>query len=930
MMLQTPVLIDAQLNFAFNGNPPGIKWKELSNKSARIIFPEGLNSRASRVADVIDYLNKNNRTSIGKPKGKISIILQNQLTEANGFVTTAPFRSEFYTTAPQRSFVGTNDWLDILSIHEYRHVMQLQFAKQGLTKIGYYLFGDIGWMGMGFLAIPFWFTEGDAVMQETLLSEGGRGRSGGFLAEYRAMHEAGIKYPYEKITNRSYKSILPNRYRMGYLLSQYGRNKYGDEFWKYVAKDAVRYKGILWSFSKSLKKRTGKNVHHFYESMLDSLYRSWDISDKQIEWRQSNESLVNKPISKNTISYYLNPKFKGNEILVLHSSGNRIPGFYTINRKGKDIKLFDLGYHDPYFNYNNKTMVWTQTESDARWSNKTFSVVYSYDFKTKKKKKLTSKTKYFSPDINRDGTKILVAESDELMKYSIKILDSKTGKVLQTIPNPKNIFLSSPKWLDKNSIIAISQFNQKNALVEIEIKTGEMSPIIDYTHNLILRPVVNGNYIYFGGDFTEVRNIFAVDINSKKIYQVTNSRVLASYPDISDDGEYLVYSERQINGIDIKEIELDKAKWRPITITEPKDRYNELDKLIEAEGGNILDNIPKQNYIIKDHSNLKNALKFHSWIPALQIVNKDIGLGVSLLSTNLLSTLGLYITPSINLNGEKKLSTRITWNKYFPKINLGYDIAKIKYFENSKLNGLYQSYYYTGVQIPLYFSRGAMNRGFTLNMDAGYQTYKIINEKNVYKPDNNFVVSNTLHFYNKRVTALKQLNPRFGQELDIQFKGKNKSISLNNDYSISLDAKLYFPGILRTHSLVFSGHYHRDNNKFFSIYSGNWIRGLTTTYSEINHVVRAEYSLPLFYPDVAIGPIAFIKRFRTKMFFDYGFGEIKSATKTISSFGIDLTADVGLFNLGSSFNMPFGIRISYLRGAKYDVNIQFLFANSSL
>jgi len=235
-ILFVPIIVFAQIGSADNGNPPDIKWKELSNKSARIIFPEGLESRAARVADVIDYLNSHNRTSIGKEKGRINIILQNQLTGSNGFVTAAPFRSEFFTTAPQRSSLGTVDWLDMLSIHEYRHVMQLQFAKQGVTKIGSYLLGDIGWISMGFMAIPFWFAEGDAVMQETLLSEGGRGRSGSFLAEFRAMHEAGVRYQYERLRNGSYKSILPNRYRLGYLLSEYGRNKYGNDFWKYVSK----------------------------------------------------------------------------------------------------------------------------------------------------------------------------------------------------------------------------------------------------------------------------------------------------------------------------------------------------------------------------------------------------------------------------------------------------------------------------------------------------------------------------------------------------------------------------------------------------------------------------------------------------------------------------------------------------------------------
>ena len=53
-----PFLSTAQLGSAENGNPSTIVWKEISNESARIIFPKGLEKRAGHVADVIDYLNK--------------------------------------------------------------------------------------------------------------------------------------------------------------------------------------------------------------------------------------------------------------------------------------------------------------------------------------------------------------------------------------------------------------------------------------------------------------------------------------------------------------------------------------------------------------------------------------------------------------------------------------------------------------------------------------------------------------------------------------------------------------------------------------------------------------------------------------------------------------------------------------------------------
>jgi len=66
--------------------------------------------------------------------------------------------------------LGSMDWLDILAVHEYRHVQQLSNTFNGLTKIGYFLAGEETWAGLSFLSIPEWYFEGDAVMAETAMS----------------------------------------------------------------------------------------------------------------------------------------------------------------------------------------------------------------------------------------------------------------------------------------------------------------------------------------------------------------------------------------------------------------------------------------------------------------------------------------------------------------------------------------------------------------------------------------------------------------------------------------------------------------------------------------------------------------------------------------------------------------------------------------
>src|ERR1043166_1453470 len=161
----------------FGGNPPSLKWKQINSDTARIIFPTGLDSQARRVASIVHYLAAQKPTSIGNRLYKISIVLHNQTTIANGYVALGPFRSEFFLTPTPNNFdLGSIFWPDMLALHEYRHVMQYNNFRNGLSKAMYYLFGDDGLDLAQSAAIPDWFFEGDAVYQETILAGQGRGR----------------------------------------------------------------------------------------------------------------------------------------------------------------------------------------------------------------------------------------------------------------------------------------------------------------------------------------------------------------------------------------------------------------------------------------------------------------------------------------------------------------------------------------------------------------------------------------------------------------------------------------------------------------------------------------------------------------------------------------------------------------------------------
>ncbi|HSU26766.1 MAG TPA: hypothetical protein VLJ68_00170, partial [Chitinophagaceae bacterium] len=223
----------------FGGHPPSTKWNQVNTDTVRIIFPVGHDSQANRVASIIHYLAGQRPVSLGERLKKISIVLQDQTTIANAYVNLGPFRSEFYLMPELNNFQeGSISWPDQLAVHEYRHVMQFNNFHNGLSKLMNVLFGEEGYSLAINASIPDWFFEGDAVYNETILSSQGRGRLPLFLNAYPSLWQAGKNYSWMKLRNGSYKDYVPNHYYLGYLLVNYGREKYGADFWTRVTQDA--------------------------------------------------------------------------------------------------------------------------------------------------------------------------------------------------------------------------------------------------------------------------------------------------------------------------------------------------------------------------------------------------------------------------------------------------------------------------------------------------------------------------------------------------------------------------------------------------------------------------------------------------------------------------------------------------------------------
>lgn len=925
-------------------NPFGLKWQQINTDKVQIIFPKGNEVRAQRVANLAHYLWDHHNDGIGDKQIKATILLQNQTVIPNGFVTVGPFRSEFFLTPPQ--FNVATDWLDHLTIHEYRHIKQFGNSRRGLTQAARYVFGSWIWGGFAATALPRWFFEGDATVQETALTSTGRGRLPAFTMEQRSLILDDIDYGYEKAAAGSLRDFVPNWYSLGYYMVSYGRERFGADLWQGVVNDAVRYKGLFNPFSKGLKEKTGLSTKEMYRAMRQDLEEKWSAD------AAARSSAPLPPVNtqaRRTVIHYTNPRWLDNERLVVEKRGyNQLPAYYTLSLDGREERLTSAG---PLLNppettlsLGNQRLVWAEFGFDLRRSLQTYSVVRTYDMVSGSKRFLTTESKYFSPDITRQGDRIAVVETTADGLVQLVILDAADGRRLQTFLASSTTFYLYPRWTpDGKSIALIVQERERHSLQLLDLESGTLRALTPALSDQLSHPTVGDDFIYFAAAYTGVNQIYAVRTSGGPVYRVSDDPLGAFQPAVSPDGQQLAYAAFRRTGFDIVTLALDPAQWETVDPAGLPRLPTYAEAIAEQEGGSIVGAVGNQTFPVTKFNKLSGLFNVHSWLPELDppIV------GARILSDNKFGTLSADAGALYNLNeNEWTLSADLRYAELFPVIELGYRhqnraarlinyrpetdstirfASYVEYWQENKIRA--------GLDIPLNLSQG--NAIHRLNLSAHYEYFDVTPEGNVDDPDlaidTVFVVGpNRSHLFNElfreplagtslnaldlrlrwrlfRRQALQHLAPRWGLITDARYRTTigNEQFS---GYDFTARADLYLPGLSRNHAFYFNSAYQNidrlNNYRFANFFT--YSRGYRAIGADEVFKIGINYSVPLAYPDWAFGSFAFLKRLKINAFADYG---LLNWDREFRSVGAELRVDFRALRL---VEVDLGLRYSYL------------------
>ena len=897
-------------------DPASIKWKQIKTPNFQIIFPDSFQLEANRLANLMEYTKNFDNLSLKSNPKKISIILHTKTVESNAMVVWAPKRMEFYSNPPQNTY--GQDWLEQLAIHEYRHVVQIEkLNKSFFSKCLKFAFGEQATGSILGVFIPQWFMEGDAVYAETALSNTGRGRLPDFNMELRTQLLNNKKYSYDKAVFGSFKNYIPGHYELGYQIVSYARTKYGNSIWDKAIDDVGKYPFMITPFNHGIKKITGLNKTKLYKKTLNYLYSIWRKQDDEI-----NFSVVKVVSSKKKKEFtnYINPQIIKDNIIIAEKSGmDHIGQFVLIGADGNEKKLFIHGsYFSESLSAKNDIVIWGEKYYDKRWDSQSFAVIKTYNLETKKIKTLTKKTRYFAPSLSNDSKKIVAIEVDNQSKFSIVILNSENGKLINKIKSPNNLQIIMPSWSsDDNEIVFIAINEEGKSIMKVDLQNQIFKQITQASFEDISTPKFHKNYIFFNASYSGITNVFAVDtMKISEVYQVTSSRFGTSNFDFSKNGNEIVYSDYSANGYDIV-----KANFYPENFklfTKPNLETPLLADSFSKTDSSIIDfkKVPKIYYSEKPYRKVTHLFNIHSWAPLFIDANTNsIRPGFSIMSQNKLSTAFTKLGYDYDMaNSTGKYIAEYIYKGLFPVLSLRYENGN-----RANLDSLDKRFTYNlqsiifSVSLPINLSRGRYFSGVDPKISFSNTLFTHNNSTPVnFISGNNNIIGYQIYAYNQIRSTAKDIYPKWAQA--IQFNYKHTPFNGNNlGTLISFEGNFYFPGFLKNNSFKLSGIYQKRNGKDYAF--GDLFHAPRGSYTSAFankkiKMVSVDYAFPILYPDFKIGSLLYLKRIKANIFYDYAFTNVIKYRKADISEGIEITTDVHV--LRTIAPIEFGIQFAHL------------------
>ncbi len=979
LTLLLPAYASAQ--FYVTGDDPGrLRWNFIDTESYRVIYPQGADSLAFTYARKLERfkipVSRSSGYVTGQGDGKIMPVVIHAYNDANGSVAWAPKRMDMFAV-PSAYDPEPFPWSTMLSVHESRHVTQMQFGMTERHKPGKWFLGE-GWNIVTFLLYPGTAkTEGDAVVAETALTPSGRGRMADFLNYFWVAFDQGDDRGWFQWRFVSQKNYSPTYYALGYMTI--GGFRYVYDYPELVSEALhmsaahPRKIGCLYDVSKKV---TGKKWNDIWHDISGKMYELWktdaELRAPYISYeRVLPESSIYTDYSGNLIV--------GTDLYAVKQGHTDTPTLVRIDSTGTEHKVRRFAYGVSGLRYDSDAdrIYWSENIPDKRWSLKSGSAVRYIDSDGKTRTVRKDQLLY-NPAVSSGKTAVVRYHIDG--HSSLEILDGDNGKTEISIAAPDSLQLVETAWLgDGVYMTAVSENGY--GIYAAYLEEGTIRKVLGPQPLMIKDFGTYGDELTFACDRTGVHELYHFDPSSGELRQRTSTRYGAYDFQYSEDGRHLYFSSQTMTGKHLFRTSADSLFDRKVRF-DSLYRYPIAEKITEQEnelarqqGYDAAVTLDEEDVDIsepKRYRKVPHMFNLHTWFPAYVSVDnimnnlsfdplwQTISLGVSGVMQNHLATATGEVGYSAHRDSYNPSKWRhsghfkFTYSGLYPIFQFSVDfndrsarqfstyaemrsgsVFRVDSYELGipSFNGSVKMY------VPFNLTSGGWNKGiipslsYSITNDvfntgviltevsnghmsfAGYQEgkYKLLQQATA-----------SVRGYTMLNTANSQVYPRWGIGAEIGASSRLDAYKVFSPMGY-LYTYGYVPGFTKTQGFKFTTMWQRklrDDSPFSQQLVGILPRGFNTAglgnhlslYNKNLVKATADYAIPIYIGDITLGGNWLaIKRFVTYPHFDYTF----IGKEGLWSAGLDLTADLHAI-VTLEWPCSVGVTFSWNGGSAWD------------
>ena len=538
---------------------PELTWRTITTAHFELHFHQGEEALADELSETVEAAYAE---MVGEvrwaPRRRTHVVLVDRTDQANGYATITPRNTiVVFVTAPQEDQTLSlyEDWGDAILTHEFTHILHLD-TTHGLVRFARYLVGRVASTNT---VSPGWIVEGYATFEETRHTAFGRGR-----APYVEMllRTAAIEDQWPALGNLDGYQIDPPGGNLRYLWGQdflrYVAEHQGDQVW---TRFVHRYgSGVPWL----LPGRAALGAP------IQRLYRDWR-ADGLARYAAEADALRREGIREGAVisegpASCTSPAYAPTGDRLVWTCADRATGPALWLAKGdgtgSEILLPDFGAKNFTWRRDGEALAFASTHIVNRFN--TWSDIYLLpSLDAEKAQAITSAARARDPEFSPDGRDLLVVTNHAQDNAIERITVDRVRESIVSAPNHTQY--ATPRFAPDGASFVASVWTEGRRDLWLYDRDGAVLRQLtaDAANDRDPRWSADGRWLFFTSDRTGIPNIFALEVATEHLWQVTNVLTGASNPTMTPALDRLAYQQYSQDGWDIRIMDLFRPGTEP-------------------------------------------------------------------------------------------------------------------------------------------------------------------------------------------------------------------------------------------------------------------------------------------------------------------------------------------------------------------------------